>query len=892
MKQLFRSWLILSILASLVISLPQTAQAQSLSTPPQINGFFTPDSIYPSQVSRLTVNVFNPNSSSLTAAQWTVHLPDDLVVVNPKNLLVSGCGSGYTITAVPGANSISLSGATVAGTSNPVNPGTCSVTVSVTSFAVGNHTNTIDHTSAENAASLDGSPVSYQYDAQITLLVLPMESPSVTKSFTPAIVQAGETSLMEIDIKNNDANVALTQVALTDNPLPTPLVVAATPGVALTNCGAGALSGSTDAGVNWHTVAAGDTSLQLTGASVAVGKTCQIKVNISSASTGAYTNTIQPSDLSTYQKVTIPSNVSAKLTVKNVAISKSFSPVNVEAGGKSVVTITLTNPDATADLTNAHFTDTLPTNLTVESGSGNLSGTGCLGAVDTSVAGAITFNGGTIPAGGTCTITATVTSTTPATYTNTLSCTAGDLSFYKNGAAAAPGCADASATLTVYPTAEGVYAVKSFSPVDIAPGATTTLTIKVTAPADTDLLNFTVTDNLPANVTVYSTPAATQNQCGPGTFAPAANATTISLTGGTLLATKTCTLTVQVTSSTYGDHTNTILKTDITNTQNRSIPSAISAVFNVRDISVSKSFASSSVGKNGITRLTLTLTNSNSVPLTDLTFTDTLPGTITDGLILATPVSLANTCGGTVTADAGTQAISLSGGSLSKNSSCAISVDVQGTSSSNPVVIKTYTNTIPIGAVTGKANGTTDTQNWHAASAALSVTTPEFRINKKFDPILVTGDTASTMIITLVNPGSSPVTQIGFTDTFPANMLLASPPNPTVGSCGGAITATAGGSTFTFSGGALAGGASCTLTIQAKLDVTGNRINTIAAGAVSTRQGATNSQPTSATLTNLSSIDLTKKIQPQPGLAGGCLAADPDLQEGRHRHRAERAGRF
>ncbi|MCX6066662.1 MAG: sortase [Chloroflexi bacterium] len=864
MKQFFRSWLFLSVLATLVFSLSHSVQAQSLSTPPQINGFFTPDTIYPSQVSRLTINVFNPDSSSLTATKWTVVLPDDLVVVTPKDLLVSGCGSGYTITAVPGSKTISLGGATVAGTSDPVKPGTCSVTVNVTSFTVGNHTNSIDHTSAENSAMLNGSPISYQYDAQITLLVLPMSDPSVTKSFTPAIVQAGETSLMEIDIKNNDANVALTQVALADNPLPAPLSVALTPGVALTNCGAGALSGSTDAGVSWHAVVAGDTSLRLTGASVAVGKTCQVKVNVSSASTGILTNTIHPVDLSTYQKVTIPSNVSVNLTVKNIEISKSFSPVNVQAGGSSVVTITLTNPDAANDLTSVAFTDTLLTNLTVVSGSGSLSGTGCLGTVYTSVAGAISFNGGTIPAGGDCTVTATVSSATPATYTNTLSCKDGDLSFDKNGAAATPGCADASATLTVYPTAEGVYAVKSFSPVDIAPGGSTILTIKVTAPADTDLTSFTVTDNLPTNVTVFSTPAATQDQCGPGTFAPAAGASTISLTGGTLLKGKTCTLTVRVTSSTYGDHTNTISPADITNAEPRHIPSAISAAFNVRDIAVSKSFASSSVGKNGITRLTLTLTNTNSVPLTALAFTDTLPGTVTDGLILATPVNMTNTCGGTVTATAGTQAVSLSGGTLSATSSCAISVDVQGTSSSNPVVTTKYTNAIPIGGVTGKVNGTTDTQNWHAASADLTVTTPEFRINKKFDPILVTGDTASTMIITLVNPGGTPITQIGFTDTFPANMLLASPPNPTVGSCGGAITATTGGNTFTFSGGSLAGGASCTLTIQAKLDVTGNRINTIAVGAVSTRQGATNSQPTSATLTNLSSIDLTKKFSPNP----------------------------
>jgi LPXTG-site transpeptidase (sortase) family protein len=53
------------------------------------------------------------------------------------------------------------------------------------------------------------------------------------------------------------------------------------------------------------------------------------------------------------------------------------------------------------------------------------------------------------------------------------------------------------------------------------------------------------------------------------------------------------------------------------------------------------------------------------------------------------------------------------------------------------------------------------------------------------------------------------------------------------------------------------------------MDVTGNRINTIAANSVTTTQGATNLQPTSATLTNLSSVSITKKFDPNPVSPGG-----------------------
>ena len=193
---------------------------------------------------------------------------------------------------------------------------------------------------------------------------------------------------------------------------------------------------------------------------------------------------------------------------------------------------------------------------------------------------------------------------------------------------------------------------------------------------------------------------------------------------------------------------------------------------------------------------------------------------------------------------------------------------MQGKSTTNPPPGTTYTNTIAIGDVTGIVNGTTATQNWAAASDGLKVGTPEFRINKKFDPILVTGDYASTMTITLVNPLSSALSNISFTDSLPTNMLLADPPEPNVGTCNGTIIPASDRKSFTYSGGNLAGNGSCKLTIKAIMEVTGNRINTIPAYAVTTTQGATNVDPTSATLTNLSSVGLTKEFSPNPVTPG------------------------
>ena len=93
---------------------------------------------------------------------------------------------------------------------------------------------------------------------------------------------------------------------------------------------------------------------------------------------------------------------------------------------------------------------------------------------------------------------------------------------------------------------------------------------------------------------------------------------------------------------------------------------------------------------------------------------------------------------------------------------------------------------LAIGDVTGKVNGTTVTQNWAASSDSLTVGSPDFRINKKFDPILVTGNYPSTMTITLGQPAqSSPINDITFSDSLPEHMLLANPSSPSTGTCGG-----------------------------------------------------------------------------------------------------------
>ncbi len=92
---------------------------------------------------------------------------------------------------------------------------------------------------------------------------------------------------------------------------------------------------------------------------------------------------------------------------------------------------------------------------------------------------------------------------------------------------------------------------------------------------------------------------------------------------------------------------------------------------------VTKAFGVTSLGLNKTTTLDIVITNptTNSMGLGGLSITDTLPA----GLVVSTPNGLTNSCGGTVTATAGSSSIALSNGSVAVGDSCVIQVDVTGT---------------------------------------------------------------------------------------------------------------------------------------------------------------------------------------------------------------------
>ena len=107
---------------------------------------------------------------------------------------------------------------------------------------------------------------------------------------------------------------------------------------------------------------------------------------------------------------------------------------------------------------------------------------------------------------------------------------------------------------------------KSFNPDTIGPGSTSALVFTITnGPSSATGLAFT--DNLPAGVVIAS-PANAITDCDSGDVIALDGDTVISLSGGRLAAFQSCTVLVNVTSSTAGTHTN--VSGDLTSSEGNS----------------------------------------------------------------------------------------------------------------------------------------------------------------------------------------------------------------------------------------------------------------------------------------------------------------------------------
>ncbi len=789
---------------------------------------FTPAAISLDGTSVLQITIANTatGAAALTSLAVTDALPSGVEVAATPNASTT-CGSG-SVTAASGATSVALTGGAVAAGA------TCTVSVTVRGVASGSHVNTIP---ANAVTSAQGATNKTPATATLTVSV-----PNVTlsKAFSPATIAPTGVSTLTITVANTASGaVALLGIALADA-LPANVAIAATPN-ASTTCGSGSVSAT-----------AGGSSVALSGGSVGASATCTITVNVTSSVVGAYTNTIPAGALTSTQGATNGAAASAVLTVvraPNVTLSKAFAPGSISANGTSTLTITVANTAAGAvALTGLTVSDALPGGVTVAAAP-NASTTCGSGTVSATAGGtSVALSAGSVRAAATCAISVNVTSGVPGNYVNTIP--AGNVA--SNQGASNAGAATADLKVI----APGVTISKAFSPATIHPHGTSALTITIanTAPGSIALSGMQLTDALPAGVSVAPTPNASTT-CGAGTVNARAGDTNVALSGGSLGAGATCTVTVNVTSDVAGAYVNTIPTGALSTTQGSTNPGPATAtltVVNLPNVTIAKTFAPATIAAHGTSQLAISISNtaSGAQALSGMALTDTLPG----GVTIAASPNASTTCGsGNVQATAGGASVTLSGGSIGAGATCTILVNVTAASPGS------YLNAIPAGALTTTQGAT----NSNATNATLTVTAaPPVTISKSFSPAHISPHGVSRLTIALNNSASGAVslTGVALTDSLPAGVTIAAPPDAATTCPAGSVRATDGGTSVALIGASLSAGATCTIAVNVTGVTPGQYVNTIPAGALTSAQGATNAEPAAATLTvgNAAAVTLTK----------------------------------
>jgi serine protease len=133
-----------------------------------------------------------------------------------------------------------------------------------------------------------------------------------------------------------------------------------------------------------------------------------------------------------------------------------------------------------------------------------------------------------------------------------------------------------------------------------------------------------------------------------------------------------------------------------------------------------------------------------------------------------------------------------------------------------------------------------------ACPTPITVTPVVPTVTQAFSPASVGENVASTLTITFTNANHFALTQSGFTETVPANLVIQTSPAPTT-TCDSALgTLTSSASAVTLADANIPASGNCTITLSVKSATAGSYSNSIAAHALSTGPAGSNSASAAA----------------------------------------------
>lgn len=623
---------------------------------------------------------------------------------------------------------------------------------------------------------------------------------------------------------------------------------------------------------------------------------CQISFRVL-GDIGQYTNVIKKDQVSakveTYdggiKPIIARGDTQADIKFNDVLSgAKSFSPTEVQIGGRSTVTIRLNN-SKDSDLTGVAITDALPKGMVVANPAQAYS---TCAANPSIVANAgestVKMTGARIAANGNCALVFDVVVNEAGPWRNDI----------KVGDVTADGNVKNSSSFgaTLLNSDDGGLAVTMGHAVAslMAPGEVTQLDITLTNNTNKPLTGvaletFFRENGLLTGATTGEQIAPAPNvktTCDGAVITAQPNATSFALAGVGLGAGKSCTVTLDVTLARSATSVVSIPEGGVTSDQGvKNKEPARTTLSTDNTLGLAKQFTPAVIKVGETSRLKITVYNALLFPVSDLSVVDVFPA----GMVIADNPDVVSTCSGTSTptpssTDPGS--IKLTGGAIVAGTkelpaTCTIEVNVTLKSAGE------YDNVMPKAAGKGVSNGT-EVETQKEVKARLTAREP-IEIHKAFTQKTqdqsvdsafaftqgVATQAAGTpfeLSIALKNPNTIAVTGITLHDTLPEGLTLAQ--EPSLVTCSTAtfnIKASPFGRDIWFTDGQMPAGALCKVTVKVVSNSAGSYVNQIGRNAITSTEGITNTSATSAKVVITTPPTISKEFDP-PVISAGATS--------------------
>jgi uncharacterized repeat protein (TIGR01451 family) len=527
-------------------------------------------------------------------------------------------------------------------------------------------------------------------------------TPTLDKSFSPSTLEAGQASTLTFTITNTSDLAAKNGWSFTDN-LPAGLV-AANPSGASTTCSGTSVS-----------AAAGSASVAVTGNLNAGQSSCTVTVNVTSPRVGTYTNGAGNVSL---VGLNPPGASSVTFQDADVSIVKTVSDKTPALGDTVTYTLTVHN-NGPADGRNVLVNDTAAAGIALQSATSSQGTCSSPG----------TCQLGTLPAGGTATITVSARAAAEGSAGNTatVTTTTPDRDGSNN---------TSSQTIDVHPSAD-LKIVKTASATSVHEGQDFRYTLTATNAGPSVARSATVTDSLPAGVALRSA-SSTRGSCG--------QSDPVVCQLGDIPVGGSAAITLNVTATDAGRPENTAVVESPTpdpDTANNSDHTAVTTD-RLADLVITKSASAPVVADGEAFDFTLKVSNHGPSRALGTTVTDTVPS----GLRIESVSSSRGSCtasGQTITCDLG---------DLGSGGTSTVTVTVLTRKAGS------YTNSA---SVTSQTPDSDPANNVDDAAVEVSARADVSIAKTASSPIALVGD-AVTYGITVSNDGPDDAADVTVTD--------------------------------------------------------------------------------------------------------------------------------